>query len=62
MKQYRVKVKETYEKSVVVEADTLWEAENKVREIICGGEVSLTADDYQYTDFTADEVVRRRID
>lgn len=62
MKQYRVKIKETYEKSVVVEADTLWEAENKVREMIRGGEVSLTVEDYQCTDFSADEVVRRRTD
>lgn len=62
MKQYRVKIKETYEKSVVVEADALWEAENKVREMIRGGEVSLTAEDYQCTDFSADEVVRCRTD
>ncbi len=57
-----MKIEETYETAVVVEAKAEWEAEEKVRDMIRNHEIVLTEADYKSNYLDAREVVRARID
>lgn len=61
MKEYCVNIREILEKEIVIQAETIQEAQAKAEEMYTNGIINLTSDDYKSTELDAKEVFKEKV-